>query len=422
MTLHPTADRRRKKGNLLIVAPDASRAVYSGRARSKEFSETPVNSLLVTALFAAWLGQAPAGPALPAEKACQEFGQRLQVTVAGENPSAMDSSFDFKAMMMEGIRTADLPAESRKELASGPPPQIAWGAMVRKQIEEKGSYTFLRVRDQGGIRKALFRIIGPNGVNYHDYHLSAAAGGGVKVTDIYVYQTAECFSESMRRMMLSANLGQGDPSKPLTKSQEEFLDGLRKAGEARELLQKGDPAGYLRVYATLPPAIQRQKGILVLRTMAAAQVGEKEALEAMEDFKKAFPGDPCLDLVSMDPLTKLKKYDKVLDAIDRLDKAVGGDPYLELIRANIHVLDGKPAKAKECAKRCVQREQGLQDAYWFLVSMALQEKAWAETARWLSAIEKNLGLEIIDLTKDEPYAEFIKTSEYKAWMKGRAKK
>jgi hypothetical protein len=381
-----------------------------------------VSTFVLTALFGTWLAQAPAGPAVPTEKACHEFAQRLQASIVGDDPGAMDSSIDFKAMLLEGLRTADLSADLRRELESGEPPKIPWGATIRKQIEEKGSYTFLRIRDQGGTRKALFRLISTSGVNYYDYHLASAAGGGVKVTDIYVYQTAECMSDTFRRMMIASTLGRADPSKPMTRSQAEFLDGVRKAGEARAMIQKGDYAGYLRLYAALPPVIQREKSILVLRTMAAAQVGEKEALDAMEDFKKAYPGDPCLDLVAIDPLTILKKYDKVLEAVDRLDKAVGGDPYLEFVRASVHLIDEKPAKAKECAKRSIQREPTLEGPYWVLVNLALKDKAWAETARLLTSIEKQLGLEVGDLTQNELYAGFVKTPEYKAWLKGRAKK
>ncbi|HVE39716.1 MAG TPA: hypothetical protein VNM14_07505 [Planctomycetota bacterium] len=381
-----------------------------------------MKTILSMALLGSGLLQAQQGPAMPSEKACQEFAQRFQAVVAGDDPSAMDSSIDFKAILVKGIRGVDVPAEFRKEIESGRPPEIPWGATIKKQIEEKGSYRFLRVREQGGARKALFRIISPAGVNYQDYHLAAAEGGRVKVTDIYIYQNAECLSETFSRMMVTAKLMQGDPSEPLTKPQSEYLAALRKAGEARQLLQKGDAAGFLRSYATFPPALQREKCILVFRTMAASQVGEKEALDAMEDFKKAYPGDPCLDLISIDPLTMLKKYDKVLEAIERLDKSVGGDPYLDYIRASVHLLDEKLPKVKECAKRCIEREPTLEEPYWAMVHVALKEKAWAETARWLTTFEKTFKLEIGDLSENKVYAEFIKTPEYKAWLKGREKK
>jgi hypothetical protein len=381
-----------------------------------------VNPILATALLGCCFLPAQQGAAMPSEQACADFARRFTDTIAGDDPGAMDSAFDFRGMLLEGVRTADLPADFKKELESGAAPKPPWGGTLKKQIAEKGSYTLLRIREQGGVRKALFRIISPNGVNYHDYHLTATEGGGVKVSDIYVYQTAERLSETFRRMMVSSKLGRGDLSKPLTRSQTDYIDGLRKAGEAREVLQKGDPAEYLRRYAALPRAVQREKGILVLRTMAASQVGEKEALEALEDFKKTYPGDPCIDLVSIDPLTKLKKYDQVIDALDRLEKSVGGDPYLDFLRASVHLLDEKAAKAKECARRCVEREPSQEDAYWLLVQLTLKEKAWAETVQWLSSIEKTLKLEIGDLSQNRLYEEFLKTPEYKAWLKSRAKK
>jgi hypothetical protein len=377
-----------------------------------------VNPILPT-LVLACLAQAQPGPAAPSEKACLEFARRLQAAIAGDDPASADASIDFRVILMEGLRGTTLSAEDKKEIEGGGL-QIPWGATIAKQIEEKGSYTFLRVREQAGMRKALFRMISSNGVNYHDYHLVAAEGGGLRVADIYVYQSAECLSATFGRMMVSAKLGRS--GKAMSKPQAEYLEGLRKAGEARQLLQKGDPAGYLKAYAKLPAVIQREKGILILRTMAAAQVGEKEAVEAMEDFKKAYPDDPCLDLVSIDPLTKLKKYDQVLEAIDRLEKSLGGDPYLDFLRASIHLLDEKPAKVKECARRAIQRDPTLDDPYWLMVTMTLKEKAWAETARWLSSIEKDLGLEIGDLTAIELYADFVKTAEYRAWLKGREKK
>ena len=41
--------------------------------------------------------------------------------------------------------------------------------------------------------------------------------------------------------------------------------------------------------------------------------------------------------------------------------------------------------------------------------------------KWLNEIEKNLGLEIGDLSTIDLYAEFVKSPEHAAWLKARKK-
>ena len=53
----------------------------------------------------------------------------------------------------------------------------------------------------------------------------------------------------------------------------------------------------------------------------------------LEDFRKYYSQDPCLDLLLIDYYTLKKDYAQAIPCVDRLDKSVGGDPYLNVLRA-----------------------------------------------------------------------------------------
>ena len=142
-------------------------------------------------------------------------------------------------------------------------------------------------------------------------------------------------------------------------------------------------------------------------------------MAALEALEAAFGDEPSVAFLLVDGYAAVKRYDAALAALDRLDKGLGGDPYLSYQRAVLLGLEKKPAESKAAARQATEREPTLTVAWWHLVQLALEEKAWADVAQGLTYIETQLGVEIVDLKAVPVYADFVKTREFAAWFAAR---
>jgi hypothetical protein len=72
-------------------------------------------------------------------------------------------------------------------------------------------------------------------------------------------------------------------------------------GRAGRLLGEGKPAEALAIYRSLRPETRKQK-VVPLGRIAAAQAADddREYAGALEEYRKLFPDDPSLDLLSVD--------------------------------------------------------------------------------------------------------------------------
>jgi tetratricopeptide (TPR) repeat protein len=156
--------------------------------------------------------------------------------------------------------------------------------------------------------------------------------------------------------------------------------------------------------------------------MIAAEVSQPEWFRALDDLKKAYPGDSCVSLHSIGPLVAMKQYDKAIQAIEDLDKSVGGDPYLQIQRAEAYYAAGDIDKALDHAKKSTAMDKGMADGFWMQVTLSLKKKNFAETAKLLTHLEETFGVEIGDVGKIELYKEFSESPECKAWLESRKKK
>jgi hypothetical protein len=352
---------------------------------------------------------------------CLAFARGFAADVGSGNTDAVVDRIDWDALLdrvtagydaddkfVRGFRRGFL-SERRKP-----------GNLVPAVIEavgKGGSYVLLRVHEKDGTKRALFRMLHENGVNYHDCILARAEDGAVRVSDIHIFLSGETASATMRRIFLAAaaEASKGFLEK-LLGSESELVKHLPHIQRMAARNREGRPAEALRIYRSLPAAVQREKFVLLLRFQAAQGLSDEEQLAAAADMRKHCPGDPCLDLLSLDAVLLRRQYDEALACVDRLDAAVGGDPYSDLLRGNIHYMKGDRAAAKSHAAKAIAAEPTLAPAHWTLVQVALDERDHAETVRLLLRIEQVLKLEFGDLTAVPEYAEFVKSPEYREWL------
>lgn len=355
---------------------------------------------------------------IPTEEEALDAARQVEASMVGGGGKWLDQNIDVDELLERALGEVDIPEKTRAAFGIGFRKTFSFGKGVATAIKEGGSFKLLRTRIVDGKRRMLFRMLQEGDFNYHDYLVLKGIRGGVRFVDVYIYSSGELLSATLRRSAISAlGLTPGGRTTPLN----EYFRNLPRVKEIQKLNAEGEFEAALKKLLALPEGVRREKSTLVLRCTTAAQVGLKEAMAALEAMKEAYPGDPCLSVLSINPYVQAKKYDLALAAVDDLEKQVGIDAHLHDQRATIHMEAGEYAKAKEWANKAIAVEKDLASPFWTLVTTSLQEKAWGETAKMLARIEKELGLEMGDLTKIEIYAGFVKSPEHKAWLESRKK-
>jgi predicted Zn-dependent protease len=183
-------------------------------------------------------------------------------------------------------------------------------------------------------------------------------------------------------------------------------------------MQQGRHAEVLATYARLPEVLRREKGTLLMRYQAAAQTGEAELLQVVEDFRGYYPDDVCLDFLLVDYHVLRKEHDKALEAIDRLDASVGGDTHLNLLRAESVYQQGDAAKAFELVRKANAADADAIDPYWTLLGLSVMEKDHGKTLACLQRLESRFGMNMGGVEKAPQYADFIASPQGQEWQRG----
>jgi len=361
--------------------------------------------------------------AAPDEAACLELAKKIEASIRDGDGTEADALLDRASLVERSLKDTPGDAKMKTGFRAGLLKSFSLGPALSKVVQENGgSYTLLRLRVEGPSRRALFRMVLGDTFNYHDYRIETGEGGALKATDVHIFLSGEWLSDTFRRSYLGLVAAEPGMLGKLTGKENEYVKALSKINEMTKLKQEGKAADALKVYAALPPEAQKDKMALLLRYQAAVEVAPEELRKILADFEKAHPGDACLPAISIGAHCEAGRLEKALAALDAVDKTVGGDAYLEVQRASVHLRGRVFDKAKAAALRAKEREKGLPDAYWTLVTISLEEKAYGDTLKWLRAIEKDLAIEISDLTAIEIYAGFVKSPEHQEWLKGREKK
>jgi tetratricopeptide (TPR) repeat protein len=359
---------------------------------------------------------------MPTDEQCHEFAKALAEALASEDAAAVNRLVDQDAILDRATAGIEISVAKKRGFVTGAKSALNGPNNLLSQISAQANkgknYKLLRIHTVGEQKRALFRLLSEAaGVNYHDFVLVRQSDGKVRAADVYFVLAAEMLSQNIRRgyIALAAEESRSVLDK-LTKAEGDLVKHIGKVQQMSKSARSA-PQEALTIYRQLPDSLQKDKNILLIRMMAARSVDEMQYDEAMRDFRTYHPNDPCVDLVGLDSLFIHKRYPQARAALDRLDKSLGGDPYLDVLRATSYSEEKQYKKAMECARKAIAAEKDLEQAHWILITAALKQKDFAEVTRALIVLEKDLGLEIGDLTTLDEYAEFVKSPQYQEWLK-----
>jgi hypothetical protein len=399
----------------LIAALAAPAVILSGCGRTDlDVAGTTAKPAPVESSGAApAVAETAASPPVTDEE-CRAFALAVENAVQGGDVAAFNALIDWDAALETATAGIKAPEGSRKGFIQG-----VKGSMQKEQglvpqivatVKGGGSYKFLHVR--------VFRLVMPDsdGVNYHDFVLARGPDGKVRAADVYIFLSGELISQTMRRMYIpaAAQDSQGLLDK-LLGTEQLFMKNFPRFQQMTTEVRNGRPAEALKVFQEFPPELKKDKNILMVRLQAAQAVNDAEYSRALEDLRAAHPDDACIDMISIDYYLLKKDYPRALACIDRLDKAVGGDPYVNVMRSGLHTDEQRYDLARRDAQAAIAADPTLQDAYWNLMTISLQEHNFADTVTQLNQLEERFHIPFGDMTELPVFAEFVKSPEYRAW-------
>jgi hypothetical protein len=347
--------------------------------------------------------------AVPAtEVEARIFVESLRRAVAARR--VPDDILDWDAFLrrsLEGVPISSEFAAGARKGATG-----SFIAALNDNLQRGGSYRFLWNRKVGGERRVRFRMVDvEGGLNYHDYVLTRS-GGRVRAVDLQILLAGELLSVTLRRLLLPAAVDQSRSLlERLTTEESEVVKHADQL--ARLAAFKRDPKAALAAYATLPPSLQQEKSVLLMRILAAFASSDAEYVAAIADFRRAHPRDACVDVISLDYYVLKQQYGAALEGLGRVEQAEGPDPYLGVIRSNILFLQGDRPGAKQALRAALQADPDLVEALRNLLTALLADGETRDAAA-LAADAEERRLPLGSLEADPSYRGLLASREYAA--------
>lgn len=268
---------------------------------------------------------------------------------------------------------------------------------------------------EGGI---VFRGLLPDGsMNHHRYRLERRPDG-VGISDLYILSGGEWFSASVRRVYLLAEGRRGTVwTTGVTPLETELMRNTALVDRVVGLAAKGLAREVLDAARGLPPLVQEERTVLLMRLSAAQVVDPGEFAAASAVWRRLYPNDPGLDLLTFERLARAGEHAKSAEALRRIDAFVGGDPHLRALIGSETALAGQADLGRRMAEEVVRIEPDLPTGYDAGIGIELHLKRYAEVAKWLDRAADNLATDPREIVRTRPqYEAFRESEEGKKWL------
>lgn len=339
-----------------------------------------------------------------------ELARRFEAAVEPCDGAKVSVLLDIDNVIRRAVKGSGVKPDEERELYKGmkmAAPRI--GESLCMDFPGDSNFTLLRIRDDGGKPRPLFRNLSAKGVNYFELELGKSKKDKqVHIIDMYIYLSGENLSETFAQLA-RASIGALRAGDDVS----EFGDIVR----ARKL---GDDDEARRLMARLPPRVRNSKQVLLME-LQLVPAEHPDYLHVVEKIEREYPGDPAIDMVSIDGFFLRKEVGKLLAILDRLDRRVGGDPYLGYLRANAYLLE--PTAANLAAAETSVREAiaGLPDRWdvlFGLLTVQVKQKKYPEALATLTTLRDRfeVGVDHDVVAADADWQLFLATPEYQQFI------
>ncbi len=366
-----------------------------------------------------------AGKGLPAvdEQQAIKFAHALIAAVeAGEGTQDL---LDWTALIDRSAAGLDVPVGMKTGFGKGVAksagaPEGLFG-QIRKQVELGGSYKFIRAyTDAEGTRVKIRLLPASGGVNFHDF-LIHEVGGQVIAVDFKIALAGEDFSQIMRRFLipLVANENRGILER-LTAQESALIKHLGDLQAITKAVQAGHPEEVAGIVSRLPEEVRNEKLCLLQELQAAQALGDNDKMEStIARYRRIYPHDPAVDMLSIDYFALKKQPDQALLSAERFRKSTGDEAYMLTMIGDLQWQLGNLKQARASVDKAIEREPDFLNAHWTLVAIALSQKEYVTVRKTLQRLTTDFAV-VLDpqaIRTQSNYAEFVKSPEFDRLLK-----
>lgn len=277
----------------------------------------------------------PSGPPV-SEGEAEAVVQRFVTAVKGRDFNLCKHLFNVDRIFEEIADEAQMSGAERRGFLDGARRQPQFWEQIHPVVISGGEYVLLRpIRRAGEVRVVVRLSSEQIGLNYHEFILRRNEKQEAELADVYLMAAGNTLSESLRQVVLTMMAGRNSSLLGRFGADNRKIIDSGKKLDRIKTLSRSAPQLALGEFKSLPPELQRDKTIMVLKLQVCAAVSPSEYAVAFEEFSRAFPGDPCLDLLSIDYHIDRDDDASAIASAERLNAHVGGDPLLEKLIANL---------------------------------------------------------------------------------------
>ncbi|MDW8263664.1 MAG: hypothetical protein RMJ35_14135, partial [Phycisphaerales bacterium] len=254
----------------------------------------------VLLLVLAMLGSGSASAQLTPEQ-MYETARQWERAVLMQDLANIDRLWSDEGFFSRVTAKVDAPAEVRQKFLAGAGQNL--GRMVVEQLlrtrGKTGGYKLLTIIKRPDGARAIFRVVGDNGLNYHEL-IGDTVDGAIRIVDIHVYLTGESFVQTLRRNYRAFAALQQNLPPP-----QDFLE----LQQMQKMLAEQNFRGVMNHFDGLPDELKREKSLQLLRVLAALRLGEPDYSRARSEYAACFANDPTPDLLSIDALLAAGRFE-----------------------------------------------------------------------------------------------------------------
>ncbi|MDB6070851.1 MAG: hypothetical protein JWL81_2022 [Verrucomicrobiales bacterium] len=267
----------------------------------------------------------------------RDFVALVEKSMIGGEMWPVEELVDQRAILNRATDGVQMPGAATIKEMFADSTQQAWQQNGVTRDFAGSNFRFLRIRTFKNRAGLLFRSAGDNSsLNFFSFVINEVAPRTFRITDIYTIGLNEYTSETLRRtyIHLAASL-QGGDAQDASGGKDTFADSLEAMTSISQDLKAGKWREVLDACSALPPAIQNDRTVLLIRLEAAENYSITSRSAVLEDWLKANPDEMELPLKFVDHYLTQDRWDDAERVVTRLLERTGGDARLMLQLGNI---------------------------------------------------------------------------------------
>ncbi len=352
---------------------------------------------------------------LDAQDNWQELANYIETSVENNNPYFINKAFNYPAFCKNFFINKSSFNTFNEGFISGLENSLDPGNIVINKFSSSSTYDFISDQLINNDHILIFRLDGPNGIDYHEYTLKLINNEWF-ITNIYFYYDATSLQTIVNQYyQINTHAFFRDSfSKNNTK---EFKAEQKLASKLVNLYSKGRYNSVINIWQKQPNAIQNKDQILHIALRALSYENPNAVDYYFNNTTIDTRKKNQLAFTVIDGLYKKQQFKLSFKYIDKLDTAVGGDPYLDLFRASTYKAMDNIEQSAWCFEELIDNFPNDQSGYISLLELYLENKQFLNATNLLNKITTQFGIYKTDLLSIlEEYPSFTNSKEYANWI------